>query len=142
MILKCLFLIRLKINEFSRRYYIVIKNFDDRFRMQRLGKIRLGVKKTSKKGNEYPSAVDYFVCPPEVKEVYGEKPRRLDIMIPHDDVESIFPTSLKRYGSQSGLICRGDGEIAHRRQEGSDNWEEISCPYKDCKYYIKGHCKE
>jgi len=120
----------------------VIKEFNDRFRMQRLGKIRLGVKKTSKKGNEYPSAVDYFVCPPEVKEIYGDKPRRLDIMIPHDDVESIFPISLKRYGSQSGLICRGDGEIAHRRQEGSDNWEEINCSYKDCKYYIKGHCKE
>ena len=45
-------------------------------RMPRLGKIRLGVKKTSDKtGAEYPSAVDYFVCPDEVKSVYGEQPK-------------------------------------------------------------------
>ncbi len=32
-------------------------------RMPRVGKLRLGIKATSKKtGNQFPKAVDYFVC--------------------------------------------------------------------------------
>lgn len=120
----------------------MIKGFDDQFRMQRLGKIRLGVKKKTGGGKEYPSAVDYFVCPEEVKEVYGDKPRELDIMIPHDDIEEVFPTALKMYGSQQGLKCTGDGETARRRIKDTNDWEDIECGYKDCKYYKKGHCTE
>ena len=120
----------------------MIRGFDDHLRIQRLGKIRLGVKKQSKSGTEYPQAVDYFVCPPEVREIYGEKPRRLDVIIPHDNMEAIFPTSLKRYGSQRGLICRGNGQQAQCQIEGSDDFQEIECSYKDCKHYQQGNCKE
>ena len=120
----------------------MIKGFDDQFRMQRLGKIRLGVKKKTGGGKEYPSAVDYFVCPEEVKDVYGDKPRELDIMIPHDDIEEVFPTALKMYGSQQGLKCTGDGETARRRIKDTNDWKDIECGYKDCKYYKEGHCTE
>jgi len=66
----------------------------------------------------------------------------LDIMLPLDNIEAVFPTALKLYGSQSGLICHGDGERAQRRVEGSNDWQEITCPYKECEHYIQGHCKE
>lgn len=86
----------------------MIKGWTDSVRIPRLGTIALGIK--DEKG--VPKAVDYFVVPPEVQEVYGPQPRELDIVLPSEDLESIFPAYLKRYGNQYGLICRGDGEYA------------------------------
>lgn len=86
----------------------MIKGWTDTVRFPRLGEIRLG----EKDENGYPKALDYFVVPPEVQEVYGPEPRELDIMFPHEDLEVVMPAALKRYGEQWGLICRGDGEIA------------------------------
>jgi len=60
-------------------------------RLPRLGKIHLGVKEINAKGVEYPKAVNYFVVPPEVAEVYGEKPTELDIVIPTEDPNIFFP---------------------------------------------------
>lgn len=59
-----------------------------------------------------PYGVDYFVVPPEVQEIYGREPRELDVLIPGEDLDKVFPAWLKRYGDQFGLICRGDGETA------------------------------
>lgn len=86
----------------------MIKGWSDVIRFQRLGTISLGIKNP----DGSPKAVDYFVVPPEVAQVYGEKPRELDIMFPSDDLEVIMPWYMKRYGQQVGLICRGDNETA------------------------------
>ncbi|MGI9951944.1 hypothetical protein V3F56_06215 [Moorellaceae bacterium AZ2] len=86
----------------------MIKGWSDAVRIPRLGTIALG----EKDDRGTPRAVDYFVVPPEVQEVYGPQPRELDIVLPSDDLEAVFPAYLKRYGDQFGLICRGDGEIA------------------------------
>ncbi|MGB9812468.1 MAG: hypothetical protein ACPLRZ_11415 [Thermovenabulum sp.] len=85
-----------------------IKGWSDVTRLQRIGQIAIG--KKDERG--IPTPTDYFVVPDEVKKVYGEKPRELDIIIPSEDIETIFPAYLKRYGEQYGLICRGDGEYA------------------------------
>ncbi|MGB9886473.1 MAG: hypothetical protein ACPLRW_05675 [Moorellales bacterium] len=85
-----------------------IKGWTDAVRVPRLGQIALGYK--DEKGA--PRSVDYFVVPPEVQEVYGPQPRELDILIPGEDLDKVFPAWLKRYGDQFGLICRGDGETA------------------------------
>ena len=62
-----------------------IKGISDRPRLPRLGKIRLGIKVEEEGKKPYPRAVDYFVCPPEVQAVLGEKPRSLPIAFPTDD---------------------------------------------------------
>jgi hypothetical protein len=85
-----------------------IKGWSDAVRVPRLGQIALGYK--DEKG--VPYGVDYFVVPPEVQEVYGREPRELDVLIPGEDLDKVFPAWLKRYGDQFGLICRGDGETA------------------------------
>ncbi len=87
---------------------MAIKGWSDSDRIPRLGKIALGVK--DERG--IPKAVDYFVVPPEVKEVYGAEPKELDILIPNENLDSFFSAHLKRYGEQYGLICRGDGQAA------------------------------
>jgi hypothetical protein len=81
---------------------------DGQPRLPRLGNIALGEK--TEKGT--PVALDYFVVPPEVQQVYGPTPRELDVVLPSDDIETVMPCYLKRYGKQFGLICRGDGEYA------------------------------
>jgi hypothetical protein len=118
----------------------MIKGLSDARRMPRLGKIHLGVKKDKKKDGTpcapYPTEVDYFVCPPEVQTVAGNKPTALRIMIPVEETERFFPQFYKRY-TTSLLICKGDGEIAHCWAE-EGGLKEIPCP---CDYLTSGECK-
>ena len=86
-------------------------------RLPRGGKVRLGVKVKNSQGKEYPREVSYFVCPPEVKAIYGEQPKELDIMFPVEDETKFFPQARKWYGSTQGLKCKGNGEVALRRFE-------------------------
>lgn len=109
--------------------FTVVPGFSDRRRIPLLGKIRLGIKAVSKNsGKEYPKEVDYFVVPDEVKAVYGDNPKKLDVMFPTTDRSMIFPCSMRRYGSTAGLKCIGNG------QQGYDvvTKKDVECP---CKYY-------
>lgn len=109
----------------------MIKGWSDAVRIPRLGTIALG----ERDDRGTPRAVDYFVVPPEVQEVYGPQPRELDIVLPSDDLETIFPAYLKRYGEQFGLICRGDGQTAtvnelYARSSGM----EYGIAHRECQF--------
>ncbi len=118
-----------------------IKGVSDQLRLPRRGKIRLGEKKLSEKsGKEHPVSLDYFAVPDEVKSIYGDKPRKLDIMLPMEDRESFFPQNYKRYGSSVGLLCKGNGEVA--AEAGEKGMKEIECLGKDCEWYKKSDCKQ
>jgi len=117
-----------------------IKGLSEIRRLPRLGMIRLGEKSFSKTtGKDYPKAVDYFVCPSEIKEFYGEKPKSLDIMFPVEDTEVFFPQFYKRYGATTGLLCKGDGETATVMENGQ--MREQECVPGKCEWYQKKHCK-
>ena len=66
-----------------------------------IGTIRLGIRKETDRGMEYPSNTNYFVLhdAPQVMEVYGKEPQELDILFPADDLEASVPTWLKWYGA-------------------------------------------
>ena len=119
-----------------------IKGLSQIRRLPRVGIIRLGVKAKSVKGTEYPKAVDYFVCPDEVKKIYGEKPKELDIVLPLDEIDDVFPQFYKRYGSSKGLICKGDGETASQINEKTGEFEEVECLGQKCQFYQAKKCKE
>lgn len=90
-----------------------IKGLSDRRRVPRLGKIHLGVRVANANGKgDHPVAVDYFVVPPALQEVLGEKPKTLNILFHSDDSAEFAGQNLRRYGSGTGLTCRGDGEWA------------------------------
>ena len=122
-----------------RQKFTRIEGLSSIRRLPRLGKIRLGVKKVSAKGKEYPSETDYFVCPAEVMHVCGKKPTELKISFPINDPEVIFPQCYKWYGSSKGLKCRGDGETALRLNEETGEMEERNCP---CELLENGKCKQ
>lgn len=114
-----------------------IKQLDERVRMlPRLGKIKLG-EIVSKDGVKYPRALDYFVCPPEVQAVYGEKPKKLEILLPHEEIDITFPHWYKLYGKQRGLICKGDGKAAQWKQK-DGTYVERECT---CQLFDEGKCK-
>lgn len=116
-----------------------ISGLSDRRRLPRLGSIRLGIKKRSTKGVEYPAEVDYFVCPSEVQEVYGDKPKEIDIMLPINEIDAVFPCAYKYYGSSKGLICQGNGELSYRVNPESREMEQHECP---CELLDQGKCKQ
>jgi recombination directionality factor gp3-like protein len=139
-----------------------IAGLTDRPRLVRLGKIRLGVRDAER---GFPRATDYFVCPPEVTAVYGEKPRELDIMLPDDDVSKVAGAAYKMYAATRGKICTSDGTTAVRivddevlgdnpspTQDQLDRalvkpttkvWSrrEIPCPNSECRFFQDNQCK-
>ncbi len=132
-----------------------IKGLSEQKRLPRLGKIRLGIKKVSPRTKkEYPSATDFFVCPPEVQAVYGEKPKRLDVIIPLEDEETWASQYYRQYSRSRGLVCKGDGETCRRMVDtetgdvaGRDTkgitWAEGgTCAGMDCPDYKAKACQE
>ena len=133
----------------------MIKGFSEPKRIPRVGKIYLGVKTQNDKGKEYPTAVDYFVVRPDgvntmdsaaeaFRKQYGDEPREITIAFPNDELENIMPQYLAAYrggGGRSELWCKGDGDMAGRA-DGSGNYVQIPCLYRDCPIYIEGKCKE
>jgi len=129
-----------------------IKNLSDKRRLPRLGKIHLGIKKVNEGGVEYPAAVDYFVCPDEVKKVFGDQPRELRIIIPVEDEEKWASQYYRCYSRTRGLVCKGDGESCTRmvekgtesiatRNSSEIEMKELPCPGTECRYYGE-RCKE
>lgn len=96
-------------------------------RLPRLGKIRLGIKKKTAAGKEYPSETDYFVVPDEIKAKFGDKPKTLPVMIAVEDEEKSLRQYYACYGSNQKIKCQGDGELAARRDD-KGKISEIACP--------------
>ena len=118
---------------------VSIKGLSERRRLPRLGIIRLGLKAKSKKsGKEYPVETEYFVCPPEVEQKFGAKPKELEVMLPLNSLESVFPTAYKWYGSTRGLKCTGDGVVAWRYNDEKKEQEQRVCP---CELLEQDKCK-
>lgn len=131
-----------------------IKGLSEQKRLPRQGKIRLGIKKKNAKGTEYPASTDYFVCPSEVQAVYGEKPKKLDVIIPLEDEEIWASQYYRQYSRSRGLVCKGDGETCRRMLDkqtgdvaGRDTkevvWQEGGeCAGKNCPDYQGKACQE
>jgi hypothetical protein len=131
-----------------------IETISNLVRLPRLGKIRLGIKEVSPKtGNPYPKPVDYFVCPPEVRAVFGEKPKELSVMFPVEDPDIFAQQWLRAYSLTQGLVCIGNGVVARQKTDTSTGaiadhstkeWEwkdELTCNPQDCAEYLSKHCR-
>lgn len=122
-----------------RRKYTTIKGISTIRRLTWKGKIRLGIKVQygkDKEGNPLyrPKETDYFVCPSEVKAFYEEEPKKLSVMFPLNDLESIFPQAYKFYGKSKGLKCSGDGIDATFVNDKGE-MENRKCPCENLKPY-------
>lgn len=81
-----------------------------------VGKIKIGEKKVSANGKEYPSALDYFrVDAPGqyaklFHDAYGEKPKKIEIIFISDDPAHSCNVQYELRGKSGGLFAKGDGE--------------------------------
>jgi len=136
----------------------------DRHRAQRLGRVRLGIKKISKSGKEYPVATSYFILndAAALKAYYGEQPAILNIEFLWDSLEHTFPHYMRRYTAK-GLRCLGDGNMILYRvndqgdvdvrdgnavypngkvvMDENDQPVKVHCPGDLCPQYEDGSCK-
>jgi hypothetical protein len=129
-----------------------IKGISDVVRLPRLGKIRLGVREEAGEDFGYPLPTDYFVCPEEVRKVFGERPRELRIMFPTEDESQWAGQHLKCYSPLGELVCRGDGETAIARVDtrtgelitsdtAATKLQEVNCLPEVCSYYQRKQCR-
>lgn len=111
-------------------------------RLPRVGKLRLGIKKQSSKGNsmvEYPSAVDYFVVNEDAAtsrqaaesfhEVYGDQPRELEVTLPAANLGDVLEGAWRSYGT-GGLLkrrCEGPGGNCVVRAKDGGGWVPGPC---------------
>ena len=123
-------------------------------RMPRLGKIRLGMK-VPRGEILIPKALDYFNCPPEVQQVFGEKPKELEIMFPTEELGQFAQQWLRCYSMTQGLICIGNGETCRRKgdmdtgdlashttREGRWEWHDgLPCNPQECEEYLGKRCR-
>ncbi len=102
-----------------------IDGLTDINRPPRQGMLRLGIKKTTSSGKEYPAEVDYFILDPETPdeavkkrlidkfhEVFGNNPKAIEVKLLSSDINKAFPQNYKRYGRNTSLKCIGDGQTA------------------------------
>jgi len=120
-----------------------IKGLSDKRRFSRGGKIRLGEKrKVEKNGKiiEFPAKLDYMLFDPQdekllpkLHKLYGDKPDKLLVCFPSENLEEVFPQYYKCYGT-SGLLCKGDGVTANRTAEGGALVECECATPEHCEY--------
>jgi hypothetical protein len=93
----------------------------NRINIDKRGKITTGIKKKSEStGKEYPATTDYFVIDdfPELKPIYGEKPKKLVVVFPTNIMIDFFTVDYVLYGSNNTMIRKCDGEeCMHRIDE-------------------------
>ena len=120
---------------------IVTDDPSQRTKLPRLGKIRLGVMVQSRSGGkEYPRELSHFVVPPEVTEVYGENPTKLDVLFPSLPIEKFFVQRFAAYNTSQKLLCEGNGQVARRKNRETNQWEDRdSCL---CEWLENGHCSK
>ena len=132
--------------------------------LPREGKIKLGFMKKHSNGNEYPVKTEYFVCPPEVRAVYGDEPKVLTVMFPTLDLDVIAPAWYKAYLQSRSWVCKGDGRLAqrkmnpervnsteqgtpwgplpHRDDKTIELFPGVRCLGRECPDYMAGRCSE
>jgi len=121
--------------------------------MPRLGKIRLGLKVQPDQGNPYPRATDFFVVPDEIKEFLEDKPKKLDIMFPTEEVDKFAQQWLRCYSLTQGLVCKGNGRVATRKMDvetgdiahsTTQEWvfrADWGCDPETCEQYQEKQCR-
>ena len=115
-----------------------------RISADRRGKITTGTK--SEKG--YPKALEYFNIEkfPELQEAYGEKPDRLIIYLPSNNIEDFYRTEYNSYGSNQTKkrTCDGTCCIHHISEtingKKYEAGEESDCICRDLPDDSKENC--
>lgn len=113
---------------------------------RRLGKIKLGIKVKTERG-EYPKDLDYFVVPDKYKPMLGVEPKELSIILAHQGLEENYTTKAAMYQSNGSRACFTLDEVTAQRwlpvADGAKQrqWTPISCPGVNCEFRCSKKCQ-
>lgn len=95
----------------------MIKDIKFKIPVDSRGSITSGIKATNSEGKEYPKAVDYFVVNDfkELLNSYGDKPTKLLLFLPSNEIEECLDVNYVLYGSNQQKIRQCDGENCYHR---------------------------
>lgn len=122
------------LNKYSKKYQMRIKSTELKSVKRSLplaGRIKIGEKRQTESGKEYPTSTDYFVIDADeikamrVKELYGEKPTSIPIQFYSDDEDQSLSHYYELRDNSGKLISVGDGE-AYRVVQDDGTWLEVS----------------
>jgi len=133
-----------------------IAGFSDKTRIERLGKIKLGIRVpyTQDTSKTRPQATEHFVYEDKITAVIGANATRLyPIMFPTNNPDDWLSQFYRCYKMSFGLCCIGDGRTAHRMidvntgalvdrntQEGNWVWRDITCEGEECEEFQHKLC--
>jgi hypothetical protein len=122
-------------------------------------KVRIGEKRKSANGKEYPASLDHFVCDdPEFARLCGDKPKSITILLPFAEPDANFSTGLEWWrGKQLTCYSKGDtirgipvayrvesmvgeDQVLSEEMKGKER-RQILCPVRDCEFLKKKDCK-
>ncbi len=122
-------------------------------------KVRIGLKKKTAGGKEFPSSVDYFICDDPEFAALGDKPREVLIRLPFATAADNFTTGLEFWrGKQLTCYSKGEPEsspIAYRVESmvkpgdvlrgekmgrGAER-QPITCGFRDCEFFKSKDCR-
>jgi hypothetical protein len=121
-------------------------------------KVRVGIKKQTSRGTEFPAAVDYFVCDdPEFVQLCGEQPKAILVRFPFAAADDNFSTGMEWWrGKQLTCYSKGDeisGDLVAFRVEAEVRDEKvigpkmgrdrlpILCRFRECPQFKTKDCK-
>ena len=103
-----------------------------------VGRIKIGEKRVSDKGKEYPVSLDYFRAdaPKQYQDLFhaafGDKPRKIEIIFISDDITHACNLQYELRGDAGKLFARGDGETF--QVFNTDHWVTMTKPAIEEKY--------
>ena len=125
-----------------------VEQLAQRQRLPRLGRIRLGERRSFRRGGrtvQVPVELGWFKFDAEslakyplIRELYGDRPAALDILFPVEDARLFFPQACKLYGKAGALKCKGDGRRAARLL--CDECGEMSCDCLGARSLVERDC--
>lgn len=122
-------------------------------------KVRIGEKRVSAKGRDYPASVDYFQSDdPELAQLFGNKPKLLRIIPAYADPTEFFSSGMEWWiqdkNKKSMLACYTKGDGTALRMEGMKDPENevlgpvrgnqklpIVCAFRECRQFKAKNCK-
>lgn len=125
-------------------------------------KVRIGEKRVSKGGKDYPAATDYFLSDdPEFQKLYSGKPRVIRVVPAYDDPSEFFSTGLEWWIKDKNknplLACytkdAGERPVALRMEGMKDPENEvvgemrgnnklpILCAGRECRQFKNRNCR-
>lgn len=86
----------------------------DTLGIPRAGLIKIGEKRMSASGKEYPTSLDYFKASGSYESLFhkalGEKPNLIQIIFPSDDAEQVCIERYEMRDNAGKLLAEGDGQ--------------------------------